>query len=681
MQERMDSEAELSLFSLSHELIIFIFSYLSVKDLASLLYVNSFTNKLVQDHSLWRHKVKELKSKIPRIMVCGVDFFSKNHRSEENSHKKKKIDYFGKYKNLWEKQRYSSIKEEEVEAIFHWLIAGDLEQIQQTITSFAQIVKVISRTDTLGNTFPSLALKMNKQIILDDFFRFFLKELKIYPQLKYYLLHFAVALNQVESVNRLIAIGSDVNFCAKPKLSMDIIDMRVIIEDKYDQYFLLQPDGKIEIFDEPKQESCLKNLSCRQDIDIFTHIPLYTAVYHNNIELVKVLLQANSKVELDSLFESDLAEDNKEISPLTLAIMKNNLAMTELIIDLGKVNLNPDVFDNPSVSVPLHNAVACGDLGIVKMLLQKGAKVNGLDARDLNVYVTPLYDAVCYYGDTNLRNALVNELISHGADVNAAEQGGLNLTIMHMAAAYADVSLIKLLVELGGIIDISDNEAEIPLKFAIDYNETENAIFLMKTAIQLLDLKLPSDHKNPLDFIYSVLEWCESDKETLRERLHYDLYKIDGLVLDVSLKEEIFQGVTLTNSTYHQQLVALRENNHHNNTAFINKLILVAKNIAMGRNKETVERFINSAIHFVQKRIYCNTTELANVLLRLSQSNDMIQLYDQQDKAFSLFFEQENDAVNVDNLINLVEFRDVCLKAEEEINDVSDCIKETSFSR
>lgn len=69
-------------------------------------------------------------------------------------------------------------------------------------------------------------------------------------------------------------------------------------------------------------------------------------------------------------------------------------------------------------------------------------------------------------------------LIAHGIDVNA--RGRARQTALHIAAAFANPTVITKLIEAGSDLDARDFEAATPLHWAADAGKVQNAKCLLK---------------------------------------------------------------------------------------------------------------------------------------------------------------------------------------------------------
>lgn len=162
--------------------------------------------------------------------------------------------------------------------------------------------------------------------------------------------------------------------------------------------------------------------------------PLWVSINNQDIKLAKLLIHENANIE---------TLNHQGLTPLMKAIELGSLDLCQLLIDNGanvnhvvdeekiddlidaicihhgfKANDVASVFyyDPPHESLhPLHVAVKHGQLSIIKLLVDRGAK---LDCQDMNDN-TPLLVAVAY-GHV----ATLEYLLNKGADPNVANRSG-----------------------------------------------------------------------------------------------------------------------------------------------------------------------------------------------------------------------------------------------------------------
>lgn len=112
-----------------------------------------------------------------------------------------------------------------------------------------------------------------------------------------------------------------------------------------------------------------------------------------------------------------------------------------------------------------------GHLGIVNLLLGRGAEVNAPSRNEMAV--VPLHSAAAAR-----HLAIAEVLIENGADVNIPSAGGS--TALHRAAQNGQMPLVRLLLERGARPDVADDEGVTPRQLARKENHTEVADLLRR---------------------------------------------------------------------------------------------------------------------------------------------------------------------------------------------------------
>jgi ankyrin repeat protein len=198
--------------------------------------------------------------------------------------------------------------------------------------------------------------------------------------------------------------------------------------------------------------------------------PLGFACFKGNMELVRALISAGADVNKPTV--SDRFRDNNNIvlySPLFLSIKPSKIS--EFSAQEEPVNLiihdllqaGADV--NPSACIslekkyihglPLSQAAAAGELKIVKLLLDYGADVNGIDLNGRAL--TALLENFRLL-DCERAFAIVETLIQAGADVNPYTYIDLNgKTLRHLPLSQAAIAgalkIVKLLLDYGADVN------------------------------------------------------------------------------------------------------------------------------------------------------------------------------------------------------------------------------------
>ena len=107
---------------------------------------------------------------------------------------------------------------------------------------------------------------------------------------------------------------------------------------------------------------------------------------------------------------------------------------------------------------PLHLAAHFSKAGVVRVLLNKGAKVDALSENALRN--TALHAAAA-----GQALEAANVLVTHGANVNARQHGGW--TPLHAAAQSGAVEFARLLIENGADVNVRAENQQRPIDLAL----------------------------------------------------------------------------------------------------------------------------------------------------------------------------------------------------------------------
>ncbi|KAH7016441.1 ankyrin repeat-containing domain protein [Microdochium trichocladiopsis] len=133
-------------------------------------------------------------------------------------------------------------------------------------------------------------------------------------------------------------------------------------------------------------------------------------------------------------------------------------------------------------STPLTFSVPLGYIEAVRVFLQRGADVNGLDAYQN----APLHWAIAHVPMTRLllekgaREEVAKVLIEAGADVNAADEN--SLTPLHVASLQGLEGIVRLLLAKAARVDVEDVDGWTPLHAAVlRKHDTMASLFVDRT--------------------------------------------------------------------------------------------------------------------------------------------------------------------------------------------------------
>ncbi|MET0752223.1 MAG: ankyrin repeat domain-containing protein, partial [Pyrinomonadaceae bacterium] len=153
-------------------------------------------------------------------------------------------------------------------------------------------------------------------------------------------------------------------------------------------------------------------------------------------------------------------------NPLAQAVAGEDIEAVRNLIANGE-NINGKEKDYDNIT-PLFVAVESGNLEIVEMLLNFGAKINARNDRKQ----TPLM-----WLDSDAAPELVRLLIKHGAKVNAVDAEGN--TALILAANYADAAVLQILINHDAGVNAQNKAGQTALMNAADAGNLESVRALL----------------------------------------------------------------------------------------------------------------------------------------------------------------------------------------------------------
>lgn len=210
-------------------------------------------------------------------------------------------------------------------------------------------------------------------------------------------------------------------------------------------------------------DTTLMSLLLREGADVNAHpalsegrTALQIAAAAGNIEGVRLLLDANATVNIDPSLTGG-------ITTLEAGFMATDQEVkSEIVHLLLRAGASPVAHQiDQEQYAPLHSAVRREDLSMIRILLERGASPNIGFCDSGARKVTPLQRAA-FQGN----NDIVQELIMHGAEVNAPPYWKGGHTSLQAAALRGHESTVKILLSFGA--DIKSGIARVDGVSAIE---------------------------------------------------------------------------------------------------------------------------------------------------------------------------------------------------------------------
>ena len=196
--------------------------------------------------------------------------------------------------------------------------------------------------------------------------------------------------------------------------------------------------------------------------------PLALAIKYENKNAISILKAASSSKTL-----KDLAYDSAELFK-AIEDKNTNLAL-KLIKDGTELNYIKESYGCPKRSFTLPEsilslALQCGDISLVKTLLEAGANPN---------FSRTWFGTIAFFDAIRTNNKEIVELfLKYKADVNYKDQDGE--TPLH--TAITKPSMIKILLAAGANPNLVDKNRRSPLHKAYNYDSKESIEILTKVS-------------------------------------------------------------------------------------------------------------------------------------------------------------------------------------------------------
>lgn len=238
-----------------------------------------------------------------------------------------------------------------------------------------------------------------------------------------YLMHCAVLSNNIRMINILVENGAKVNLYDKNGNSPLALAV-----------YLHQP---------PTIDYFLKLGAFTNSLQSKVH-PLHLAVANSDAETVSKLLRFGAELE---------ATDEHGKTALYTAVEKNNLPIAQILLTNG-ANVNAQFnCDDVEAFSPIHVATLNGNVQMVKLLLEKGARCQP--------ETSPIHLAIASGNVEMFEFFWKNRSVIEGPESNI--YWSRNNEAIHWAVKHDQVQMVKLLYSLGSNLDVLDKDGYSPL--------------------------------------------------------------------------------------------------------------------------------------------------------------------------------------------------------------------------
>ena len=194
---------------------------------------------------------------------------------------------------------------------------------------------------------------------------------------------------------------------------------------------------------------------------------MHRVVDTGRVDLAIVLLQAGADLEAKTFPDGE--------TPLFRACVTCQLGMVQMLLDRGadaNVQTNHLTDEADEQTTPLFASVTFGHVPVVRLLLQSGK--TSPDERN-KFGQTPLHVAA-KYGDTDAARTL----LQFSADVDAADDVN-GATALHRACAYDNVDMARLLLQHGANVEpYTTTTGKVPLHWACEKGNSLIVLLLLE---------------------------------------------------------------------------------------------------------------------------------------------------------------------------------------------------------
>lgn len=302
-----------------------------------------------------------------------------------------------------------------------------------------------------------------------------------------YPLHAACTSGSLRMIESLIEAGADVNRLGK--LSVLLPLSRFALS--------LSPDTQ---WSSPLFNACISKRKLKDAAklllrsgakpDLHTDgedTPLAAAIKAGNFEIVKILLDAGSDVNM---------RGGSLGSPL-VAACKESLEMTKLLVEAGADLNATDLVGHSALLITVSHCES--QLELFEYLIQQGANPFQEDKRGCNALL---------YAARAKRSDIIKRMLDYGIDINTIDQNGWSSLHWAVASMENSTEVVKLLLESGCDKSFKDKQGRTALELATRFGRIEETAILGRSAQAHITF---SDHERSevQSGSYNICDGCE----------------------------------------------------------------------------------------------------------------------------------------------------------------------------
>ncbi|XP_057334146.1 putative ankyrin repeat protein RF_0381 [Microplitis mediator] len=309
----------------------------------------------------------------------------------------------------------------------------------------------------------------------------------------------AIKNNNLDVVKILIDSGAYISLTTLLKVME-----KVIYENEPERYIfrgLTEDSGPLRLSTSRKYEEFIK-LLIKNGVDVnyqysFKGSPLDIACKHNDLELVKILVEAGANVHISL----------NEYYPIKSAVEHNNYQLAEYLVNhCTAANIPCDY------SEALICAVEWDRKEIVELLIKNGANINYM----------PLYtSSALIHSIKNCTPEITEMLVKAGANVNMNLR---NNTALIEAIKVPDYKMIPYLIENGADVDVSINKIGSLLNWY--FRSSKSAVISLALDVGADVNVVDENDKTAIDFFSNTENFQTLIEHTIKLKAA-NLYLID----------------------------------------------------------------------------------------------------------------------------------------------------------